>query len=343
MDTPAAAFLGGFKESSFAYKCCRMCTSSGNEMKENFVASTLQLRDMHTHAQQCEIISNPNLSEQNKTYWSKQYGVNAKSILCSIEGFDVTRNIVQDPMHCLLEGTVPFVLALFLNRICFSLDIVSLSQINAEIANFPYSYLDKNRPESIDRRDVVKNAHIKQKASSMLTLCYILPFILGKVQGVDWHDQHYRNLLGLVKITCIAFSPFADKTAAGELEQLMASFLQNFVGLYPDAGLKPKMHYMLHLPAQLSQFGPLRHQSTMRCEAKHGYFKDHRWKNFVNLPYSLAEKHQVHLANAMCNAQGPSPNFVNTGEKVEEGEFVEIGDLENGHNMHSPRRAQQRK
>ena len=35
-DTPAAAFLGGFKELSFAFKSCRMCTMTGQQMKDNF-------------------------------------------------------------------------------------------------------------------------------------------------------------------------------------------------------------------------------------------------------------------------------------------------------------------
>ena len=45
-DTPATSFLAGFKESSFAFKSCRMCTCSGQEMKENFVPETFNYVDM---------------------------------------------------------------------------------------------------------------------------------------------------------------------------------------------------------------------------------------------------------------------------------------------------------
>jgi hypothetical protein len=323
-DTPAAAYLGGFKESSFAYKSCRMCCASANEMKTNFIQSSFVLRDMKTYLDQCTILSDASLSRANKTYWSKQFGLNKKSVLCGISEFDVTQNLVQDPMHCILEGCLPYALALFLKRIIGDLNIVTLAQINAKIADFPYSYLDKNTAETIDGKHI-KNLHIKQKASVMLHLAYILPFILSNIEGVNVDDPFYRNIIGLIKITCTIFSPYADVTTAGELDQLMVSFLKNFVELYPEAGLKPKMHYMLHFPRQMLLFGPLRQLTCMRFEAKHGFFKNHKWNNFVNLPFSLAEKHQLYLANRMSGVFGqPCPNFIDTGNVVEEGEKIDL-------------------
>ena len=41
--TPAAAFLGGFKESSFAFQSCRMCTKTGQQMKDNFFPQNFDL------------------------------------------------------------------------------------------------------------------------------------------------------------------------------------------------------------------------------------------------------------------------------------------------------------
>ena len=43
-NTPAAAFLGGFKESSFAFKSCRMCTLTVQEMKQNFFSQNFNQR-----------------------------------------------------------------------------------------------------------------------------------------------------------------------------------------------------------------------------------------------------------------------------------------------------------
>ena len=141
------------------------------------------------------------------------------------------------------------------------------------------------------------NMFLKQKASVILTLTYILPIITGELFMIV--DPYYRNFLACMKITIAAFSPCADETMAGELEQLMYSNCSEFPKLYLTMSIKPKMHYMLHLSRQIIQFGPLQHQITMWFEAKHGWFKDYRWKNFTNLPYSLAEKHQLYLAHNM--------------------------------------------
>ena len=54
-NTLAAAFLGGFKESSFAFIFCRMCTLSAQEMKENFFSQNFNLRDEGTYENQCQV------------------------------------------------------------------------------------------------------------------------------------------------------------------------------------------------------------------------------------------------------------------------------------------------
>ena len=61
----------------------------------------------------------------------------------------------------------------------------------------------------------------------------------------------------------------------------------------------------------------------MQFEAKHGWFKDYRWKNFTNLPHSLAEKHQLYLAHNMTTTNGsPNTMFIYKGDVVKEGESV---------------------
>ena len=128
-DTPAAAFLGGFKESSFAFKSCRMCTMTGQQMKDNFFPQNFDLRDWATYEQQCDVLNDPAL-RRNRGYWSKMYGINRKSVLCELTQFPVTQNILQDPMHCLLEGVCGQEIALFLNQIIYDLGLVSLNWFN---------------------------------------------------------------------------------------------------------------------------------------------------------------------------------------------------------------------
>ena len=58
-DTPAAAFLSGFKESSFAFKSCRMCNMTGQEMKQSFFPHNFNLmtgQHMNNSVMFCMII-----------------------------------------------------------------------------------------------------------------------------------------------------------------------------------------------------------------------------------------------------------------------------------------------
>ena len=326
-DGPAAAFLGGFKESAFALKCCRMCRCTAQEMKKIFSSCALAYRDMLTYNEQCNVLENPHL-RRARSYWSKMYGINKRSVLSDIS-FPVTENLIQDPMHCLLEGVYGQELALFLNRLVIVLDMVSLNWVNDKLRSFQYLFSDcANVPNEIEKGQItLPKMFIKQKASVILTLVYVMPIILGEV--IDTSDPYYRNFLGCTKIVVSSFSPFADKTTAGELEVLIHSYLKNFVELYPHITFKPKMHYMLHLPRQLIMFGPLRQQNCMRFEAKHGWFKDYRWKNFVNLPYSLSEKHQLYLADLMTDSSGrPKNNFIYQGDIVKEGRVVRSAELQ---------------
>ena len=52
-DTPAAASLSGFKESSFAFKSCRICNMTGEDMKQNSFPQNFNLHDRATYEQQC--------------------------------------------------------------------------------------------------------------------------------------------------------------------------------------------------------------------------------------------------------------------------------------------------
>ena len=64
------------------------------------------------------------------------------------------------------------------------------------------------------------------------------------------------------------------------MQILIAEYLHNFKILYPRASFIPKMHYMLHLPSQMREFGPLRHHWCMRFEGKNGFFAGKKVQKF---------------------------------------------------------------
>ena len=302
-DTPAAALIGGFKESSsFAWKGCRMCNADQESVKKYFDEAKFTLRDMDSYNEQCTTLEDVTMARE-RVHWSKHFGVNRRSILNKIPMFPVTQNLIQDVMHVLLEGVFPFVGALMLKKYIFEKKYFTLEKLNTSVQNFNFSYLDKkNCPPKIEKQHLTVNAHIKMKAASALVMIYIFPFILEPLM-VEGDDEHYNNFLTLIKICILSFSPFCDLTTAGVLSTLINSFCTEFQLLYEEA-TKPKFHFLVHLPGQIRKFGPLKHQSTLRFEAKHGFFKDHRWRNFNNLPLSLLTKHQLQMSNIAVNENG---------------------------------------
>lgn len=224
---------------------------------------------MAEYLDNCNIFEDNSLQNRVQNYWKTQYGLNRRSVLTEID-FPVTTNIVQDVMHVLLEGCFGNVLALFVKR---SGDVgdFDLDWLNNELQIFPYAYQDKcDKPKHIADKDIDDGMYVRQKAATSLMLAYVLPLILGR--KVDLGNRYYRNILGICQIIQLSFSAVVDRTSIGELQQLIQSYFVNFKDLYPDASVKPKMHFMLHFVQQIEDFGPLRNQNCMRFEAKHGYF-----------------------------------------------------------------------
>ena len=75
---------------------------------------------------------------------------------------------------------------------------------------------------------------------------------------------------------------------------------------------------LIHL--LLIRFGPLRHQWCMRFEAKNAYIKGLVGKNFKNLAYSIAQRHQNFMCLQLLSAPGvKTTNFLYRGDEVENG------------------------
>jgi len=57
-DTPAAHWLGGFKEGvGFARKACRCCDANETSMRSRFTASSFQQRTLSEHLKRCSDLS----------------------------------------------------------------------------------------------------------------------------------------------------------------------------------------------------------------------------------------------------------------------------------------------
>ncbi len=71
------------------------------------------------------------------------------------------------------------------------------------------------------------------------------------------------------------------------------------------------------------RFGPLRHQWCMRFEAKNAYVKSLIGKNFKNLQYTVAERHQNYMCLQLLSSPGnDSTNFLYRGDEIAKGDKI---------------------
>jgi hypothetical protein len=317
-DTLASNWLGKFKEGvAFALKNCRRCEVENTHLKHVFSERQVSLRSREMHLERYTELSQ--MSKQARQYWSKLWGINDSSILLKIDGFDLMSGLVQDPMHVLLEGVVPHELSQLLYRFIYVQSLFTLKWLNTAISGFCYSYLHtKARPEPIEKKHIDGTGSIKQTAAAMLTLVHTLSIIIGHKIPPD--DVHWVNALRLIQIVLFCTSSYCSRDTAMYLRILIAEFLHNFKLQYPKASFIPKMHYMVHMPSQMLMYGPLRHHWVMRFEGKNGYFANKKYKNFRNIPLTLASRHQMYMAYMQTGHEnGRSGSFLYEGDSVGRG------------------------
>ena len=293
-DSLGSSFMGGFKmPGPFSNKPCRMCNVSSSTLRNVTKINQLVERTMAQHVEALDILESPDLSKVEKKYWSKSTGINARSVLLDIHYVKLEECLVQDPMHVLLEGVTQFTLVELLKK-CHYEKICKIKWVSAKLQSFKYAYMDlKNKPSEIDKQVLLTRDKLRQNAACILSMTYILPIILRNLAPKI--GKFYQLFMNICRITTIAFSPFADENTEGELQIQVESFLRGYNKLCQNISFKPKHHFMLHFVKQLQLYGPLRHSSVFRMEAKHQQMKQCSWHNWRNLEYSIAHKHQKML------------------------------------------------
>ena len=107
-DNLAAHSVGGFKQSfSWAKRICRSCMATVLSIQISYCEDDCELQTAAEHERQCMLL----WSDEN---FSKEYGINRRSILENVAEFSVVNGIPRDIMHDLFEGVVATELQLFL-------------------------------------------------------------------------------------------------------------------------------------------------------------------------------------------------------------------------------------
>jgi hypothetical protein len=326
-DTPASAWVGGFKKSVAATKPCRRCMAGEDDIFNFFHESQFVLRTMPSHEDHLRTIMDPALNGGNRNFWKQRFGINERSPLLDIPGFDVTKCMVQDIMHVMSEGVVEVALRQFI-KYCTTNELFSIRTLNTRIANFDYMHLVKDKPSPITT-DHLDNK-LRQTASQMICLAHVLPFLVRDLlieEGGGEEGPAYERLLchiKLLQIVNVCFSFEFREDDVDFLGHLIQSYLPHFKQLYPDA-MVPKFHFLIHVVKQILDFGPLRQQWCMRFEAAHAWFKSvvKAVRNFLNMPWTCSYRHELLRCFELSGSGNPnSKRFLYQGHIVRSGHNI---------------------
>lgn len=291
-DNLALNGLFGFIESFSSSYFCTMCYATSDEIQRCFREEMFQRRTPQEYYKDLA-----GLVAAQKASKVHCRGIKRNCKLNDIAGFHVTENFSLDIMHIVMEGIVPVELGCILSGLCISDKCVSLDTVNREFQLLwgKVTVEQSHKPAEISK--IVEPGHVlvpSMKAIQYMALLKYLPLAIGKY--VPYTNVHWKFLLHLSHLVDMIFAPRFTLDTVAYLKNVISDHLSWFVNLYSSehVKLRPKHHFLVHLPSIVLKSGPLTGMSCMRYELKNSFFKRcaHIVSNFTNICYTLAYRHQ---------------------------------------------------
>ena len=275
--------VGGFVESFTATYFCRYCLVTRNEFIESGL-SLGEVRNVDSYKLDVQAVQ--------VSCSGNSRGVKTESVLNSLEFFHVCAPGLPPCLgHDLFEGVVDVDLFLFINHMVCVLKWFSYDYLNRMIAQFKYVDDDAaNKPPAVNPKGDSLGG---QAVQNWCMLRLLSLFVDDKV--VDQHNEIWQLYLLLKQIVELVCCKFVTQSQIAIMQVLIEDYLDRRSAAFPDVGLRPKHHYLLHYASLTLQFGPLMHLWTLRFESKHSYFKRciRYCQNFKNVCAMLSERHQL--------------------------------------------------
>lgn len=190
---------------------CRFCTAtSKNLQKEEVNVSDFARRCRSEHALHVNEAQNGNMSV---------FGVKFDCVFHKyLKTFHATTSLPPDISHDLLEGIVPFELALCMRT--FIPKYFTLQWLNDVIKTFPYKFKDAvNKPQQIPPKFAV-TCSVGGNATENWTLLRLLPIFIGK--KIPSNEGAWELLMDLKDIVEISFAPVIHESVVGYLASKIA-------------------------------------------------------------------------------------------------------------------------
>ena len=283
-DNLGSHMIGGFTTNFSAVEYyCRYCFANRTDLKlDKINPQFYEHRNRNNYKVDCNIMSeNPELSNS--------HGIKSNSIFNELRYFHVVDPGLPPCIgHDLFEGVVKVDLNLILNKIILEYHWFTYDQLNLWIKRFKFL-----NPESLDKPCYQSSKCISGHAVQVWTLLRMIPLLVpfGRVQ----HENKFWNLLLLLReVVNWACKPFYDNSDVVFMDDCIVEYFNLRNECFPGS-LKPKHHYVFHIPMLTLLCGPLIKLWTLRFESKHSYFKSclRSLKNYINITKTLAESHQL--------------------------------------------------
>lgn len=278
----------GFNYSFNAKYYCRICFATSEECKELFVENKSLLRDIESY-----------ISDVIK----KSRGVLEECIFNKLPRFHICENLSLDMMHDLLGGEGKDTLELVLTEVIIKDKAITLLDFNKKLKQFDFGYETSNRPRPLKIESCIasdaecygSSTKIKAKQSASQMLCFLryLPFILDNL--IPTNSPTWNLYILLRKIIGLVTSPEYLECDIDQVQILIEQFLKLFSTVYR---MKPKPHFMIHIPLIMKNNGPLVHFWAMSTERKHRFARKVALgtSSSRDLPWTIGVKYQLSLS-----------------------------------------------
>jgi hypothetical protein len=239
-------------------------------MQVGFVEECFQMRSRCEYDK--DVLS---LKQANQTSCHVR-GVKRYCELNNISGFHVTKNFSNDIMHTLLEGVVPLEIGCVLFCLITEKRLFTLSDLNEQVTEFwGLINVDKKKKPPCLNRVMPPGSGLSpsMKATQCWAFLKYLPLIIGDKVPVG--DVHYKLLLHLSELVDLAFAPRFTFGLIEYMKEIIKEHLTMFVELFGDrVCIKPKHHFLVHLPTIVMKNGPLAGMSCLKYELKNSFFQE---------------------------------------------------------------------
>lgn len=272
----------GFQESFNSEYYCRICECTKSECQVNTEEVKSKLRTKSAYLEYFSKLSHNDNVDVVATKGIKKY-----CLFNELTSYHTFINTSVDVMHDVFEGVELMFLKLFFDY-CVSNTTLTRDDIVALVRDFKYGIIsNRNKPSPI----IFSKSNLNQSASQINCITLHLPFIF-----FEYRDQLKRAwpvMTDLLRCVQIVRSTEIDQPNVVRLKKKTTSHYDGVKEIF-IVKLKPKQHMFIHYASIIEMQGPPIQFWMMREENKHQIFTGYArgTNNFVNIPKTLAEKHQ---------------------------------------------------